>query len=81
MQPLIVAPGSGEAMLYTRSTCGKIRPSRHCPDHPPRDRVAQHRFRVAVLKRDAHRCRRCGSGTTEGSSLAVPRAAALREYQ
>jgi RNA polymerase subunit RPABC4/transcription elongation factor Spt4 len=47
--------------LFTCSTCGRITDQRHCPDHPARDSVAQQRFRVAVLKRDGHRCRLCGS--------------------
>jgi 5-methylcytosine-specific restriction endonuclease McrA len=56
-------------MEYTCTVCGKITPNQQCPDHEPlepgshwsrnRRRRAQQQFRVAVLLRDGHRCRRC----------------------
>jgi 5-methylcytosine-specific restriction endonuclease McrA len=58
-------------MKYTCSVCGRISDRQQCPDHEPlspsshwssnRDRRLQQQFRVAVLLRDGHRCRRCGS--------------------
>jgi hypothetical protein len=48
-------------MLATCSVCGRVSESSRCPDHPRRSSAAQQRFRVAVLLRDGHRCRRCGS--------------------
>jgi 5-methylcytosine-specific restriction endonuclease McrA len=56
---------------YTCTVCGKISDEQQCPDHVPRapsdhwsrnrDRRAQQKFRVAVLLRDGHKCRRCGT--------------------
>jgi 5-methylcytosine-specific restriction endonuclease McrA len=58
-------------MKYTCSVCGTISDRQQCPEHEPkspsdhwsrnRDRRAQANFRVAVLLRDSHKCRRCGS--------------------
>jgi 5-methylcytosine-specific restriction endonuclease McrA len=58
-------------MKYTCSVCGRITDEQQCPDHRPakpsrhwsknRSSRKQQNFRVAVLKRDGHRCRRCGS--------------------
>ena len=47
--------------LYTCSVCGKVGPARRCPQHPARHGWEQQKFRTAVLLRDGHRCRRCGS--------------------
>jgi hypothetical protein len=59
-------------MKFTCSVCGRITDSQCCPEHElivkssgwsrSRDRNAQRKFRVAVLLRDQHKCRRCGSG-------------------
>jgi len=56
---------------YTCSVCGVITDAQQCPDHVPtspsshwsanRDRRLQQQFRVAVLLRDGHKCRRCQS--------------------
>jgi 5-methylcytosine-specific restriction endonuclease McrA len=58
-------------MKYTCSVCGKISDHQQCDEHEPRspskhwsknrDRRSQQQFRVAVLLRDGHKCRRCRS--------------------
>lgn len=65
--------------LHTCPTCGAISDQRYCERHrnQGRDLAKHQRFARAVLKRDGHRCTKCGSTDNLRAAHIIPFAAML----